>query len=110
MMRLERLRREDVARGVDAASVPSAPVGAAFLGHTTHDLEPYPTAAASVYRIEALGVDQGDQEGDSFSLSPIGYWVNAVNIGTEIPDEDTVVVVHSIGGRYVFCYGPPMGY
>jgi hypothetical protein len=63
----------------------------------------YPTVAARVYACHPVVSDATDTEGESAALTvDTGVTIYAVNVGSAIPADGTVVVAAAVGGRVVF--------
>lgn len=103
-MRIDRERLDD-ANGALARLDDRSPDGAAsFLGQTA-TIAAYPTVPGAFYGVFPLGIDGDESEGSpaSYTSDPTA-WVMAYNVGSAIPAAGTTVLVHGVGGRWVFRY------
>ena len=64
----------------------------------------YPTAASAFYWCEIQGVTGDEKEGHPGTLTDLGRFVFALNVGTVVPDEDTAIMIHQAKGRWIFRY------
>ena len=102
-MRTDRARQYESQLGLDLADNDAADGSAAFLAQTA-SMGNYPNTAISVYAINLVSVDVAETEGASPSFTAGTDTYYAVNLGTNVPNTGTTVVVHAVGGRLAFRY------
>jgi hypothetical protein len=72
---------------------------------TTTTKTTYPTIAAAYYAVQPCRLDGAETEGTGASFSGDSSRIfYAFNLGTQVPPVSTQVLVHSVGGRWVFRY------
>jgi hypothetical protein len=104
-----RVMRERHARATDAldqlgADSDSAHASAALIVVTT-TVSVYPTSAAQFYACNPQIITGSETEGASPTYTTdTATTIYALNVGTQIPPNGTELVVHSVGGRWVFRY------
>lgn len=104
--RTARARLAKSAAFADRSETTPADDGISFVGLTT-TTGSYPTDPSAVYMVIPQEIDCGDDEGDSASFSndsPGGTPVPAINVGTAVPPQGTLVLCHCAGGRTCFRY------
>ena len=71
----------------------------------TTTIASYPTSAGAFYACNPQQVTGTVAEGASPTyLTDTSTIVYALNVGTQIPPDGTELVIHSVGGRWVFRY------
>jgi hypothetical protein len=81
-----------------------APYGSAALCVVTKTVTTYPTSAAEFFACTPQQIVGSVAEGASPTFIPNSSTVYALNVGTQIPPSGTNIVIHSVGGRWVFRY------
>jgi hypothetical protein len=78
--------------------------GAAIVKTTT--ITTYPTTAIAFYRVVEQVVTGSEAEGATPTVTDASgaQAFTALNVGTQIPPNNTALVVHQAGGRWVFRY------
>ena len=65
----------------------------------------YPSVAGAFYACNLELVTGTETEGDDATFTPDNSFViYAYNVGGQIPPNGTKLVIHAVGGRWVFCY------
>lgn len=101
-MQLERRRQADLGRSLDHLDVTRHDGSAAFVAQTT-TAGSYPTVAQCVYALEMVQVDGPETEGAVGNfVADAWHPVFGVNLGSSVPPIGQKVLVHCVGGRYVF--------
>jgi hypothetical protein len=103
-MRTERLRHQDLSDLAERFQ-PIGAEGSLAQLITTVKITTYPTKASAFYAGNITYVDGAEVEGGVAGYSPDSSQVIfAYNLGTKVPPVGTVLVVHAVGGRWVFRY------
>jgi len=103
-MRIERLRHEDLNDLVDRKE-PAGAEGSLAQLLTTVQVTPYPATAGAFYGGNPTYVGGSEVEGGAASYNAdTSQVVYAYNLGTAATPEGTVLVAHTVGGRWVFRY------
>jgi hypothetical protein len=102
--RILRARHDDLADLVDRI-VPFSSDGSAALLVQTTTVTSYPTTAGAFYASNPIEIDGNEVEGSAASYTAdVTQLVYVLNVGTQVPPVGTRVVVHAVGGRWVFRY------
>ena len=81
------------------------PYGSAGAVCVTTTITTYPTSAGAYYAVNPGQITSTEVEGGAGAPTPDSSTAFfALNLGTQIPPNGTPVVVHGIGGRFVFRY------
>jgi hypothetical protein len=103
-MRVERLRNLALLDSVERMGGLGTEGSPAHL-LTTVEIETYPTTANVFYAGNPTYVSGTETEGGAAGYAAdASQVIYALNVGTKVPPEGTRVVVHSVGGRWVFRY------
>jgi hypothetical protein len=103
-MRIERIRHQDLSDLV-ARSEPIGAEGSLAQLITTTTVMSYPNVAGAFYAGNPTYVNGTEVEGGIASYAPDATQViYAYNVGTKVPPENTLIVAHAVGGRWVFRY------
>ena len=107
-----RILRERVISATDALDIAQGAAEtyanpAAIVVTTTVDT--YPTTANVMYAVIEQIVTGSEDEGATPTVGAASGAnpFYALNVGTQIPDSGTKLVVHQVGGRWVFRYDTP---
>ncbi len=71
---------------------------------TTTTVMTYPTTAGAFYAANPTEIDGTEVEGGAATYAPGSLLYYALNVGTQIPPVGTLIVAHSVGGRWTFRY------
>jgi hypothetical protein len=103
-MRNERARI-DVARDELDRLGDGTPDEAACMLVQTFTETTYPTTAGSFYACHPVSLGGDEDEGSTATIgADASVTVHAWNAGAEVPPSGTTLVIHAIGGRWVFRY------
>jgi hypothetical protein len=101
-LRVMRERQAAAADALDRASGAES-TGSAALCVITTTVTSYPTSAGVFYACNPELIYGNETEGATPAFSADGSTVvYALNLGTAIPPNGTILVIHSVGGRWVF--------
>ena len=79
--------------------------GSAAMCAITTTVTTYPTSAGVFYGCNPELLTGAETEGATPTFVPdTATVVYAVNLGTAIPPNGTIIVIHSVGGRWAFRY------
>lgn len=103
-MRQDRLRHEYAQDQLDWLNDEAADATPAMLLRTTV-VATYPTGASSFYAVNPVFMDGAETEGSTAAFhEDVTRTFYALNLGTVVPPQGTIVIGHSVGGRFVFRY------
>jgi hypothetical protein len=101
--RIQRERQTVLDDTVDRLTPFAEDCSAAILATTT-TVATYPTSASAFYAINPTDAGGTETEGGTASFTAGSAILYALNVGTQIPPNGAKIVVHAVGGRYVFRY------
>lgn len=105
MSELRVLRERLQAAGEDLdRAVGNDTFGSPALIVKTTTIDTYPTTAATFYACLSQQLTGTEDEGDTPTYTADDGTLFALNLGTKIPPSGTTLIVHSVGGRWVFRY------
>ncbi len=105
--RIIRSRQLGLGEDHDSGLTPAADCGPTVLAITA-TVTTYPTDAAAVYAMHPTEVDGEPIEGGAATyLDDTSATFYAYNAGDAIPDAGTRLLVHRVGGRWVFSFSEP---
>jgi len=97
--------RQLVASAALDRSGDAAPYGSAALLVVTTSVATYPTSAAEFYACNPQQITGSVTEGATPTfVADASTIIYVLNVGTAVPPVGTTLVVHSVGGRWVFRY------
>jgi hypothetical protein len=103
-LRVLRERNAALADRIDRALAEPDSGSQALLVNTAKQTT-YPTSPGSYFACNPTLVTGDETEGSTPSFLPDpNTWILAYNVGSQLPAQGTMVVVHLVGGRYVFRY------
>ena len=101
-LRVLRDRQEAASAALDRQDDLAA-FGSAALCVATGTVTTYPTSPAEFYACVPLLLTGSEAEGATPTFTPdTATTLYALNVGTAIPPATTKLVIHSVGGRWVF--------
>jgi hypothetical protein len=101
-LRVLRDRQEAASAALDRSTGPDLYTSAALCVVTT-TVTTYPTSAAEFYACFPELLTGAETEGATPTFTPdTATTLYALNVGTAIPPLATKLVIHSVGGRWVF--------
>lgn len=101
-----RNRQIALSAALDRAQSNRPPFGSAAVLCQTFEEGTYPTSAASMFACKPQEIDSDESEGAAASYVESSATVlYAANLGGSVPPQNTNVIAHSVGGRWVFSYG-----
>jgi hypothetical protein len=102
--RIER-ERQKALWGVLDRVAPFVADGSTSLLVTTTVASTYPTAAGAFYASNPTEIDGSEVEGGAAAYTAdTTKVIYVLNMGTQVPPVGTRVIVHAVGGRWVFRY------
>jgi hypothetical protein len=102
--RIERERQKALS-GVLNRVAPFVADGSTALLVTTTTVKTYPTAAGAFYASNPTEIDGSEVEGGAAAYTAdTTQVVYVLNVGSQVPPVGTRVIVHAVGGRWVFRY------
>ncbi len=104
--RILRDRQAALSTALDRAQSDRPPFGSAAVLCQTFEEDTYPVTAASMFACKPQEIDSDESEGATASYTESSSTaLYAANIGGSIPPQNTTIVAHACGGRWVFSYG-----
>jgi hypothetical protein len=104
-LRILRERQQAASVALDRASSSSEPDASAAMIAKTVGIDSYPSAAAVNFGCHPLVAYGAESEGTTPTFTTdTGTVLYAMNIGSTNPPEGTIVVLHAVGGRWIFRY------
>jgi hypothetical protein len=104
-LRILRDRQTAASTALDRLATDLSAHGSAAMCVITTTITTYPTAAVRFYACHPEIITGSELEGATPSFSAdTATVVYALNIGTAIPANGTILVVHAAGGRWCFRY------
>jgi hypothetical protein len=102
-LRILRDRQTAAETALDRATAADDPHASAAMCAITTTVTTYPTSAAVFYACnpEILGGTEAEGATPSFSADTTTI-LYAMNLGTAIPPNGTIIVIHAVGGRWAF--------
>ena len=101
-MRIDRSRQTENHINLDLSDADPLQGSAAFLA-VTASMGKYPNTAMTTYAIHLVTVDVAETEGATPTFTTGTETLYALNLGSNVPNTGTYLVVHGVGGRLAFC-------
>lgn len=104
-LRIIRDRHQEIEDAIDRSRSNPPDAGRALLCQTTTDSS-YPTSAGVFYAVLEVEASGTELEGatPTFAADAAGNKFFAINLGTGIPPDPTLVICRYVGGRWAFRY------
>jgi hypothetical protein len=104
-LRILRDRQTAASTALDRAAMADDTHGSAAMCAITTTVSTYPTSAGLFYACNPELIYGSELEGATPTFVPdTDTVVYALNLGTAIPPNGTLIVIHAVGGRWCFRY------